>query len=80
MLLKLKYDKLLSNFAFKCNLRRYMMATVDTAESEITSGPVSLEVDPPADRFTSVAIDFTVDPPVMYLGGAVQVHPRLTPG
>ena len=27
--LKLKYDKLLSNFAFKCNLRRYNEGSVD---------------------------------------------------
>ena len=29
-LLKLNYDKLLSNFAFKCNLRHYNKATCGT--------------------------------------------------
>ena len=42
----LKYDYMLSSFAFKCDLRRYTMA-----------------------------IDTAADPPVMYLGWAVQVDP-----
>ena len=36
-LLKLKYDKLLSNFAFKCNLRHYIKAKADGSDAMKTS-------------------------------------------
>ena len=38
--LKLKYDKLLSNFAFNCNLRHYIKGTVARGALSSTSEPI----------------------------------------
>jgi hypothetical protein len=47
-LLKLNYDKLLSNFAFKINLRRYTEAAVAVAAAEELSPPTQTPQELPA--------------------------------